>query len=359
MNQAFKFSFSGPLLSICVPTYNRSRQLSALYKDFLSRAISRYGSQVQVLVSDNSDALVADENQELLAVNDILYLRNKTNLGYAGNLIQCAKNAKGTFLWIISDDDPIRWGAFEKVMQAITAAENKNVDCFFLSYINENIFRDTVLANSARDWSVPERTRMGDVLRNGAVPFVLLSNGIVRRKEAVLSEINRFEGNDFIHIILYLKMLRKESEVLFLPEPILNYQRNYNFPCSVVHMADSMSAVRLFLSEQFQLKEPQQQDFEGWLLWMVHQRGGLYTFRSGEADQTIMMRRAAKKFTCKSFFLYMTLLMPRVLTRTVYPYYAAFKESAPDKRNSIRKYLLRVDEMKRFIKSRQPAHING
>jgi glycosyltransferase involved in cell wall biosynthesis len=91
------------LLSICIPTYNRSRTLA----ETLSELISFKNTEIEIIVSDNSSP---DETQEVvMSFKDsrIRYFRNEKNIGVVKNIIKSLEIANGKYLLLISDEDSV------------------------------------------------------------------------------------------------------------------------------------------------------------------------------------------------------------------------------------------------------------
>jgi glycosyltransferase involved in cell wall biosynthesis len=94
-----------PLISFCIPTYNRA----LLLKEALdSIAGDAHGFPVEIVVSDNASTDGTPEVLEGCSTPiPIRYRRNDRNLGAAPNLLEAIRMARGEFLWILSDDDCI------------------------------------------------------------------------------------------------------------------------------------------------------------------------------------------------------------------------------------------------------------
>lgn len=105
-----------PLLTIAVPTYNRSELLAQLL-DCLRSEI-RGLNEVRLLVSDNAstDATSQIVEEALRDGMPLDYLRNTQNVGPDANFLQCYEKATGKYLWIISDDDLLRTGTVSRVL---------------------------------------------------------------------------------------------------------------------------------------------------------------------------------------------------------------------------------------------------
>src|SRR5215210_40594 len=100
---------SSPLLSICIPTYNRAELLrSALHS--VVRQAARIGAEVEVVVADNcSTDNTTDVVEWARQFGEIRYYRNQDNFGVNYNILQLVNSlAKGEFCWLLGDDDLVR-----------------------------------------------------------------------------------------------------------------------------------------------------------------------------------------------------------------------------------------------------------
>lgn len=94
---------SKPVLSICIPTRNRSECLKCNLMSILKQKPYKDGL-VEVLVADNAST---DDTQDIMVdfVNrfNVRYIRNNVNIGSEENYKLCINNATGQFIKIIND----------------------------------------------------------------------------------------------------------------------------------------------------------------------------------------------------------------------------------------------------------------
>lgn len=112
-----------PLLTLAIPTYNRSANLTLSLR-MLAPQLARL-PQVELIVSDNASP---DDTQQvmeqfLLEGLPCRYLRNPTNIGPDPNFLQCYGEAKGKYVWIFGDDDVIFPGALARIVSALETEE--------------------------------------------------------------------------------------------------------------------------------------------------------------------------------------------------------------------------------------------
>jgi len=120
-----------PKLSICIPTYNRSKHLSnCLQSLILNKNI--HSQEIQVCVSDNCSIddteMVVRHAQEKI---DIVYHKNEENIGIPRNFLNVVDMASGEFVWLIGDDDLLIPTALEDLLEIIN--QNNNVDFFYIN----------------------------------------------------------------------------------------------------------------------------------------------------------------------------------------------------------------------------------
>ena len=122
-----------PLLSICIPTYNRAIYL----RDCLAVLIPQLKeakAEIELIISDNdsTDAtreVVADAAREF----PLSYSKNAQNVGACKNIARVVEDlAGGEYCWMIGDDDLVRPGGVRAILAAIQA--NPDLDYFFVNY---------------------------------------------------------------------------------------------------------------------------------------------------------------------------------------------------------------------------------
>lgn len=94
-----------PLLSICIPSYNRTRQLVELLY-----SIDCNPSNVEVVICEDgspqrNEIRVAVETFSGTSKYTIRYFENEINFGFDGNLRRLIERAEGQFVMFMGDDD--------------------------------------------------------------------------------------------------------------------------------------------------------------------------------------------------------------------------------------------------------------
>lgn len=97
-----------PVLSICIPTYNRSKLLDALLEHISRFDRDKILTRLEICISDNASP---DETPDILEkwgrVLSIKSERQSSNIGASANLFCVTKMASTNWVYLIGDDDLI------------------------------------------------------------------------------------------------------------------------------------------------------------------------------------------------------------------------------------------------------------
>lgn len=115
-----KGAMSPPILTIAVPTYNRSELLSVCLSQLIPQVCSS-SEEVELLVSDNCST---DDTKKVVEAYlatgvPLRFLQNDSNLGPDRNFAKCFAMASGKFVLMISDDDVLLDGGLEKLLAVL------------------------------------------------------------------------------------------------------------------------------------------------------------------------------------------------------------------------------------------------
>lgn len=136
-----------PVLSICIPIYNRAEYLKRQFEQFL-QCKELFGDKIQLYISDNCSEEDLDVIAEYYSRKGLLfeYSRNNENIGPDANFIKCFNSAKGKYVWLLGSDDIPVDGFVPKLVEIL---ENHDYDYVFLNHQ----FDDGILSeyNSATD----------------------------------------------------------------------------------------------------------------------------------------------------------------------------------------------------------------
>ena len=194
-----------PLVSICIPTYNRADMVG----DAIRSALSQTYPALEVVVVDNASNDGTAEVVASLTDPRLRFERNEQNLGLFGNFNRCIEVAKGSLIHILHSDDTIPPGFTRTCVDFFI--RHPEVAMTFTSAITENTEGiQPAAASGDRIYPPPEGFRA--ILRDRglvACPSVLV------RKE-VYAEIGPFAPGYPYSSDLYqwLKLSRRHAIAL-------------------------------------------------------------------------------------------------------------------------------------------------
>lgn len=125
-----------PLLSICIPSYNRAELLRSTLSAVVPQ-VRDFKDDVELVVSDNCSVdhtkAVVDSFMESCPIS---YHRNNDNLGPGRNIaLLIGKLARGEYCWIIGDDDTICEGGVGKIVEILKA--HPELDYVYVNYCTQ------------------------------------------------------------------------------------------------------------------------------------------------------------------------------------------------------------------------------
>ena len=106
-----------PVLSVCIPTYNRGEELAARVRAWLAAEDS---DGLEVVVADNASTDGTEAAFAALADPRLVYCRNERNVGAFENQLRAFAAAHGTWLMQLTDKDEILPPAFPAARAALT-----------------------------------------------------------------------------------------------------------------------------------------------------------------------------------------------------------------------------------------------
>lgn len=123
---------NNPILSICIPIYNRLEYLRKMLTRFHEDRELFNRGEIQLFISDNcslEDILgcVNEFREQGLLIE---FHRNNSNLGMDGNFASCFRNARGKYVWLLGSDDIPDSG---KVKSLLEILRNNDLNALYLT----------------------------------------------------------------------------------------------------------------------------------------------------------------------------------------------------------------------------------
>lgn len=260
---------SRPLLTVCIPAYNRAGLLKPLLDSILSQNFENF----DILICEDGSperAAISSVVQgfQLLHPERIQYEENTVNLGYDGNIRRLVESAKGRYCVFMGNDDLMCAGALE----AIAAAIQRQPDCGVLvrSYATFDVNPEQF--NQVYRYFPDEH-----VLPAGAQAIftayrrsVVIPGMVINRDAALAIATDRFDGTLLYQLYLVGMILAKHS-VIFVPQIIAlrrdgtppdfgnsaseqgKFVPHDQTPASSIHFMQGMLAIAKYVEEATQL----------------------------------------------------------------------------------------------------------
>lgn len=260
---------SRPLLTVCIPAYNRA----GLLKPLLDSILIQNFNDFEVLICEDGSpersaiAGVVQEFQELHH-GRIRYEENTSNLGYDGNIRRLVERANGQYCVFMGNDDLMCAGALE----AIAAALQRQPDCGVIvrSYATFDVNPEKF--NQVYRYFPDEK-----VLPPGAQAIftayrrsVVIPGMVINRDAAQAVAADQFDGTLLYQLYLVGMILARHS-VIFVPQIIAlrrdgtppdfgnsaseqgKFVPHNQTPASSIHFMQGMLSIAKYVEEATQL----------------------------------------------------------------------------------------------------------
>jgi glycosyltransferase involved in cell wall biosynthesis len=111
-----------PLLSVCVPTYERPVMVSRALRSVIDGNAAA-AADVEIVVGNNSPDVSAPVVNELLArwPGPRQHLEHRPTVSAEANFNRCIEQARGTYVVFLHDDDTLANGSLPRVLDALRA----------------------------------------------------------------------------------------------------------------------------------------------------------------------------------------------------------------------------------------------
>lgn len=207
-----------PLLSICIPTYNRSKELKECLDSVLSQ--TSINGLIEVCVSDNAsdDATTALLAQYVMKYPQLRTIRQPENIGGERNFVEVVKFAKGKYAKLQGDDDYFIPGTVQPILYTLLYKKSR--------FLFIDVLR--------HDGTVEELEGMETLVKELSIASGFISSIVVDR-EALLSlpDLERFIGTSLNHVYWLFALLKEDARFTLLKFSMFSYAvnapRGYNY----------------------------------------------------------------------------------------------------------------------------------
>ncbi len=198
-----------PLLSICVPSYNRPGQLGKLLA-----TVDCSAARVEIVICEDA----APRREEVRRIVEefqaespyrVVYEENTSNLGYDGNLRRLIEVASGVFVLFMGDDDWFPADVLDKYLDFLE--QNQDVGYVLRSYLMEHpggVCEPHRYLSGLR-WFDPGVKSCAWLYKRS----VVICGVTFKRQSALKYATNRFDGTLLYQLYLVLEICLREPSV--------------------------------------------------------------------------------------------------------------------------------------------------
>ena len=189
-----------PLLSICIPIYNRLSYLERMLERFYEEK-ELFDSKIELFISDNcsEDDLQSCCNRFSEMGLRLNYHRNDTNLGMDGNFINCFKYANGKYVLLLGSDDIPQKESLKTICELLS----QNYDYGLLHLSGES---------SNKSGSLVECDNSNSLFEELNIWLTFISENIVKTEYVKDIDFDKYRGSLISQVPLYLHALLSSSK---------------------------------------------------------------------------------------------------------------------------------------------------
>jgi Glycosyltransferases involved in cell wall biogenesis len=208
------------VLTIAIPTYNRVFTL----KQALKYVLQQYSEKIEILVSDNASDDGTEEYMKRICEEnkEVIYIRNKKNMGFLKNFQQCARLAAGKYLLFLGDDDIL---LPNKLNDLILTIERK--DDFAFAFLpaascGEEMFSLGRCTYNLKEGEIKEYNDIF-LFMNSVGFYSSFCSSIILDTEMAKKywEMPDVANNMFPHLVVALKAYQEKRKILCFEEDIV------------------------------------------------------------------------------------------------------------------------------------------
>lgn len=195
-----------PVISICIPTFNRSNCLENLLKN-LAGIKAKHGFDVEICISNNQSTdntgIIIERWRVIL---NLIIKTQLKNVGGSQNAIEVTKMAQGKWILIIGDDDEIIPDNFD---QLLIFLRSKVKDCeWVLLGVADSSGRESLLGDvSTGDYDAQSFRKL--LLKKGLYRFGFIGMHLFpARLKPIFFGLTSEESQPWAHIALLLRQLQ-------------------------------------------------------------------------------------------------------------------------------------------------------
>lgn len=223
-------------LAVCIPNYNRPRQLYRLLEKLAGQITEeRLSDQVEICISDDRSPESPEETvaqiREAYPNVQIVYYVNEKNMGMDYNFLQSVMISDAEYCWIVGNDDEPEEDAFQTILKYISDSSVDLLVCPFQIYDEDGNALMTIdpmenQKNEVLSFHTEKPNEYEKLLskaKDGNALFCFLSNVVFRRSDWIRHGDMFANKMDTIFIQMYMNLqtLKDGAVYTYIPDSFI------------------------------------------------------------------------------------------------------------------------------------------
>jgi glycosyltransferase involved in cell wall biosynthesis len=214
-----ELQFEQPLVTICIPTYNRPEML----RQSLQSVLWQSYRHVEVIVSDNASNTDTTAVVDSFGDDRVRVDRLATNIGLHRNMSRCLHLGTGSYRMMLPDDDLMLPGNLESKVAFFETHPQVGLVHSAFRYVNSDSLPYGPVNNwtsAEKDVVQPGHSYIGESIAKGGITCV---SSVMLRSDLVVDESFVVEDGPYCDLALWLRVAQR-ADVGFLTAPLSGYR---------------------------------------------------------------------------------------------------------------------------------------
>lgn len=239
-----------PILSVCIPTYNRPEDLKQLLESFLDAPLE----QIEFVVADNgtrsqTEPVLSEFKEKGF---NIIPIFQEENIGVPKNLLSALRAGTGEYLWLMGDDDIV---VSENIPEMLSSLKAASPDVFIVNFSTWN--HDFSVQIQKKAFSLSQNYLPGKLTREtGIMVLTFIGSLVLKNEEKYISAMQKCLGNDFCYILSALTAGLNKVDIYekIMVRQRMRLRQTWHKSCQKIFISDLNEIYRLAREIGYQKK---------------------------------------------------------------------------------------------------------
>ena len=222
-----KKNLKKPLLTICIPTYNRGRFVEAQIQTIIPHILNKNDFDVDLVIINNKSTDDTKKRLDKYKHDNLTIIHRTVHYDTAEeNMIRSVSYINGEYVWFLGDDDTLSLSSISFVLSML---KSKKYDCFIFNSTTVSPQGATQLLQPMPMNGLIYEGNIGNIVESiGLIyTFAGLSN-IIQKTENLSTEggLNWLQASKIYSHVAWFVESNKNSRVAFVNIPLVYYRQN-------------------------------------------------------------------------------------------------------------------------------------